>query len=217
VYLATDLKHQRSVAVKVLRPELSATLGSDRFLAEVRIVAQLQHPHILPLLDSGNADGFVYYVMPFIEGQTLRDRLLREGELPVSQAVRILIEIADALGAAHALGVVHRDIKPENVLLSARHALVADFGVAKAVDQATGGLRLTSVGVALGTPTYMAPEQAAAEPHVDHRADIYALGVIAYELLAGHQRSAFSPRTFRSRCNHCLKRGQGSHPRWTRW
>ena len=186
VYLATDLKHQRSVAVKVLRPELAATLGSDRFLAEVRIAAQLQHPHILPLLDSGDADGFLYYVMPFVDGQTLRDRLVKEGELPVPQVVRILVEIADALVAAHALGVVHRDIKPENVLLSGRHALVADFGVAKAVDQATGVQRLTSVGVALGTPTYMAPEQAAAEPHVDHRADIYALGVIAYELLAGH-------------------------------
>ncbi|MBI2795648.1 MAG: PD40 domain-containing protein [Gemmatimonadetes bacterium] len=186
VYLAEDLRHQRRVAVKVLRPELAATLGSDRFLSEVRIAAQLQHPHILPLLDSGSAEGFLYYVMPFVEGQTLRDRLLKAGELPVPQAVRIIVEITDALVAAHALGVVHRDIKPENILLSGRHALVADFGVAKAVDQATGGQRLTSVGVALGTPTYMAPEQAAAEPHVDHRADIYAVGIVAYELLAGH-------------------------------
>ena len=186
VYLAEDIKHHRRVAVKVLRPELAATLGSDRFLSEVRIAAQLQHPHILPLLDSGSGEGFLYYVMPFIEGQTLRDRLLKEGELPVPQAVRIIVEITDALVAAHAIGVVHRDIKPENILLSGRHALVADFGVAKAVDQATGGQRLTSVGIALGTPTYMAPEQAAAEPHVDHRADIYAVGIVAYELLAGH-------------------------------
>ena len=192
VYLAQDLKHQRPVAIKVLRQELAASLGADRFLREVHIAAQLQHPHILTLIDSGRtggpADGpsdFLYYVMPYVEGETLRARLAREGEFPVGDAVRILREVADALAYAHAHGVVHRDIKPENVMLSGRHALVMDFGVAKAVSEATGRQSLTTVGVALGTPTYMSPEQATADPHVDHRADIYALGVMAYELLTG--------------------------------
>ena len=185
VYLAEDVKHQRRVAIKVLRPELSATLGPDRFLHEIHIAARLQHPHILPLLDSGNAGGFLYYVMPYVDGLTLRDKLVKDGELPIHTTVRTLLEVADALAAAHAAGVVHRDIKPENVLLSGKHALVMDFGVAKAVDQATGAHKMTSVGVALGTPSYMAPEQAAAEPNLDHRVDIYALGCMAYELLTG--------------------------------
>ncbi len=185
VYLAEDVKHQRRVAVKVLRPELAATLGPDRFLREIKIAAQLQHPHILPLLDSGEAGGFLYYVMPYIEGESLRDRLTHKGELPVPEATRLLRDVADALSYAHGQGVVHRDIKPDNVMLSGRHALVMDFGVAKAVSEATGRQSLTTVGVALGTPAYMAPEQAAADPHVDHRADIYALGAMGYELLTG--------------------------------
>jgi eukaryotic-like serine/threonine-protein kinase len=185
VYLAEDVRHRRKVAVKVLRPELAASMGPDRFLREIEIAAQLQHPHILPLLDSGDAGGFLFYVMPYVQGESLRDRLVRERELPVQDALRILTEVADALAHAHQHGVVHRDIKPENILLSGRHALVADFGVAKAVSEASGRLKLTSVGVALGTPTYMAPEQASADPGLDHRVDIYALGVVAYELLAG--------------------------------
>jgi serine/threonine-protein kinase len=185
VYLAEDVRHRRKVAVKVLRPELAASMGPDRFLREIEIAAQLQHPHILPLLDSGDAGGFLFYVMPYVQGESLRDRLVRERELPVQDALRIITEVADALAHAHQHGVVHRDIKPENILLTGRHALVADFGVAKAVSEASGRLKLTSVGVALGTPTYMAPEQASADPGLDHRVDIYALGVVAYELLAG--------------------------------
>ena len=185
VYLAEDLKHERKVAVKVLRPDLSASLGSERFLREIRIAAQLQHPHVLTVFDSGEAGGFLYYVMPYIEGETLRAKLVRDGQLPVGDAVRILREIADALAYAHGRGVVHRDMKPENVMLSGRHASVMDFGVAKAVNEATGRQNLTTIGVAIGTPTYMAPEQATADPNTDHRADIYAVGVIAYELLTG--------------------------------
>jgi len=185
VYLAEDIKHRRKVALKVLRPELAATLGPARFVREIEIAAQLQHPHILPLLDSGEAAGFLYYVMPYIDGESLRDRLSKKGELPLAEATRLLRDVADALSYAHGRGVVHRDIKPDNVMLSGRHALVMDFGVAKAVSEATGRNSLTSVGIALGTPTYMAPEQAAADPNVDHRADIYALGVMGYELLAG--------------------------------
>jgi len=186
VYLAEDLKHHRKVALKVMRPELAATMGSTRFLREIETAAQLQHPHILPLHDSGEADGFLYFVMPYVEGDSLRTRLARGGELPVGDAVRVLRDVADALAHAHARGVVHRDIKPDNVLLSGRHALVTDFGVAKAVSEATGRQSITTVGVALGTPSYMSPEQAAADPQVDHRADIYALGCLAYELLSGH-------------------------------
>ena len=185
VFLAEDLKHGRKVAVKVLRPELAAALGADRFTREIRIAARLQHPHILPLLDSGEAEGFLYYVMPYVDGQSLRDRIARQGELPVHEAVRLLVEVVDALAFAHAEGVVHRDIKPDNVLLSGRHALVMDFGVAKAVSEATGRQSLTTAGVALGTPAYMAPEQATADPNLDHRVDIYAVGVMAYELLTG--------------------------------
>jgi len=185
VYLAHDIRHERNVAVKVLRPELAAALGPDRFLREIRIAANLTHPHILPLHDSGEADGFLYYVMPHIEGESLRDKLAHEGELPITEAVRVLRDVVDALAHAHEQGVVHRDIKPDNVLLSGRHALVTDFGVAKAVSEATGRDKLTTAGIALGTPAYMAPEQATADEHIDHRADIYAVGALAYELLAG--------------------------------
>ena len=185
VYLAEDLKHRRMVALKVLRPELAATLGPDRFFREIEVAARLQHPHILPLHDSGEAQGFLYYVMPFVDGQNLRGRLTRQGELPIHEAVKLLAEVADALAYAHAQGVVHRDIKPDNVLLSGRHALVTDFGVAKAVSEATGRQALTTAGIALGTPAYMAPEQAAADPNIDHRVDIYALGAMGYELLTG--------------------------------
>ena len=185
VYLAEDLKHHRKVAVKVLRPELAATLGPERFVREIEIAARLTHPHILPLHDSGEADGFLFYVMPYIEGESLRERLNRDRELPVGDAVRILRDVVDALTEAHSRGLVHRDIKPENVLLRGRHALVADFGVAKAVSEATGRQELTTAGVALGTPAYMAPEQASAAPNLDHRVDIYAVGVMAYEMLSG--------------------------------
>ena len=185
VYLAQDVRHHRHVAVKVLRPELAATLGSDRFFREIEVAARLQHPHILPLLDSGEVHGFYFYVMPYIAGESLRERLDRLGEFPVHEAVKILAEVVDALAAAHAVGVVHRDIKPDNVMLSGRHALVMDFGVAKAVSEATGRNKLTTAGVALGTPAYMAPEQAAADPHLDHRVDIYAVGTMGYELLTG--------------------------------
>src|SRR5256712_1163047 len=185
VYLAEDMRHRRQVAVKVLRPELAATLGADRFTREIETAAQFQHPHILPLLDSGQADGFFYYVMPSVEGESLRDRLAHHGELPIHDAVKILVEVVDALAYAHAPGVVHRDIKPDNVLLSGRHALVMDFGVAKALSEASAGTELTTAGVALGTPAYMAPEQAAADPHIDQRADLYAVGVLGYELVTG--------------------------------
>ncbi|HEV8357317.1 MAG TPA: serine/threonine-protein kinase [Gemmatimonadales bacterium] len=192
VYLAHDVKHDRKVALKVLRPELAAAMGTDRFPREIHIIAQLQHPHIVPLYDSGEMGGFLYYVMPFIEGESLRARLERVGPLPVHDAVRVLHEIADALAYAHARGIVHRDIKPDNVMLSGRHAAVTDFGVAKAVS-ASAGDRLTTVGIAVGTPQYMAPEQAMAEANIDHRADIYALGVLGYEMLTG--KPAFEATT----------------------
>ena len=193
VFLAEDVKHRRKVAIKVLRAELAASLGAQRFLREIEIAAGLQHPNIVGLLDSGLYAGIEggppdrpYYVMPFVEGESLRQRLARSGELPVGEAVRLLAEITDALAHAHRRGVVHRDMKPDNVMLSERHALVTDFGVAKAVTEAHGtDHQATSVGMALGTPAYMSPEQAAADPHVDHRADIYALGAMGYELLAG--------------------------------
>ena len=184
VYLARDLRHRRPVAVKVLHPELSAVLGSERFLKEIELTANLQHPHILPLFDSGDANGLLYYVMPYVQGESLRARLVRERQLPVLDAVRIAGETAQALAYAHKQGVVHRDIKPENILLHEGTALVADFGIALAVEQA-GGERMTRTGLSLGTPQYMAPEQAAGERSVDHRADIYALGVVTYEMLAG--------------------------------
>jgi len=185
VYLAQDLKHHRKVAVKVLRPELAASLGSERFFREIEIVARLQHPHILPLHDSGEAGGFLYYVMPYVEGESLRERLARKGELPVSDAVRTLTEVVDALAYAHSRGVVHRDLKPDNIMISGRQPLVMDFGIAKAVSIATGSQPVTTGGLALGTPAYMAPEQAVGDPHMDHRADIYAVGAMGYELLTG--------------------------------
>ena len=184
VYLAHDLKHDRDVAIKVLHPELAAALGSERFLSEIKTTARLQHPHILPLLDSGDAGGFLFYAMPYIAGETLRARLAREGQLPIDDALRIAREVADALGSAHALGVIHRDIKPENILLHGGHALVADFGISLAVQQA-GGHRMTQTGLSLGTPQYMSPEQAMGEKSIDLRSDLYALGAVTYEMLAG--------------------------------
>jgi serine/threonine-protein kinase len=162
VYLAEDLKHKRKVAVKVLRPELAAVLGAERFVQEIETTAQLQHPHILPLFDSGEADGFLYYVMPYIEGETLRDKLNREKQLSIEQAVKITTEVADALDYAHRHNVIHRDIKPENVLLHDGRPMVADFGIALAVSAAAGG-RMTETGLSLGTPHYMSPEQATAQ------------------------------------------------------
>ena len=184
VYLAEDLKHRRKVAVKVLRPELAEAIGGDRFLREIEVAAQLQHPHILPLYDSGESDTFLYYVMPFVEGESLRDKLVREKQLPIDEAVRLAAEVADALSDAHQHGVIHRDIKPENILLSGRHAVVTDFGIARAVS-AAGGERLTQTGLTMGTPAYMSPEQAAGDQEVDGRSDVYALGCVLFEMLAG--------------------------------
>ncbi len=184
VYLAEDVRHHRKVAIKVLHPELTAVLGPERFLNEIELTANLQHPHILPLFDSGAADNLLFYVMPFVEGETLRQKLLREQQLPIAEAVRIASDVADALEYAHKHGVVHRDIKPENVLLHEGRPLVADFGIALAVQHA-GGERMTQTGMSLGTPQYMAPEQAMGDKAVDHRADIYALGAVTYEMLTG--------------------------------
>jgi eukaryotic-like serine/threonine-protein kinase len=184
VYLAEDLKHQRKVAIKVLHPELSAVIGGERFLAEIRTTAQLQHPHILGLIDSGEADRLLYYVMPYVSGESLRARLERDKQLPVEDALRLAREVAGALDYAHRQGVVHRDIKPENILLQDGSALVADFGIALAVQQA-GGSRMTQTGMSLGTPHYMAPEQAMGERDITPRADVYALGAVTYEMLAG--------------------------------
>jgi serine/threonine-protein kinase len=183
VFLARDMRHDRPVAVKMLRPELTAAIGSDRFLREIRIIAGLQHPHILPLHDSGDAGGSLYYVMPFVAGESLRARLARGGALPPAEALRIAREVASALDYAHAHGVIHRDIKPENILLTGQHAIVADFGIARAVDVA-GGATATATGVVVGTPAYMSPEQAAGEP-VDARSDQYSLACVVYEMLSG--------------------------------
>ena len=184
VYEAEDLKHERQVAIKVLRPELAAILGADRFVQEMKTTAKLQHPHILPLFDSGEAEGFLYYVMPYIEGETLRDKLNRETQLGIDETVRITTEVADALDYAHRHDVIHRDIKPENILLHEGRPMVADFGIALAVSAAAGG-RTTEAGIPLGTPHYMSPEQAAAEKDLTHRSDIYSLGCVLYEMLAG--------------------------------
>jgi serine/threonine-protein kinase len=184
VYLAHDIKHDRDVAIKVLHPDLGAALGGERFLSEIRTTARLQHPHILPLLDSGDADGSLYYVMPVVTGESLRTRLERERQLPIPDAVRIAREVASALDYAHRQGVIHRDIKPENILLHDGQAMVADFGIALAVQQA-GGQRMTQTGLSLGTPQYMSPEQAMGERTIDARSDIYALGAVTYEMLAG--------------------------------
>ena len=184
VYLAEDLKHHRKVAVKVLRPELAAVLGAERFLQEITTTANLQHPHILPLFDSGEADSFLYYVMPFIDGETLRDKLDRETQLGIDEAVSITTAIADALDYAHRQNVIHRDIKPENILLHDGRPMVADFGIALAVSAAAGG-RMTETGMSLGTPHYMSPEQATAEKDLTNRSDIYSLGCVLYEMLTG--------------------------------
>ncbi len=184
VYLAQDVKHDRKVAVKVLRPELAAVIGAERFLSEIRTTANLQHPHILPLHDSGEADSFLYYVMPFVEGESLRDRLNREKQLPTNAAIRIATEVAGALDYAHRRGVIHRDIKPENILLHDGRALVADFGIALAASKA-GGTRMTETGMSLGTPHYMSPEQAMGEREITARSDVYALGCVLYEMLTG--------------------------------
>jgi len=195
VYLAQDLRHHRQVAIKVLRPELAAALGPERFLREITLTAQLTHPHILPLLDSGDVPAehpehsegprsFLYYVMPYVEGESLRDRLKREKQLPLDDALQITREVADALSYAHAHGVIHRDIKPENILLESGHAVVADFGIARAI-AAAGSARLTETGLAVGTPAYMSPEQGMGEAGLDARSDVYALGCVLYEMLAG--------------------------------
>ena len=185
VYLAQDLKHDRKVAIKVLRPELSAVIGAERFLREIKTIATLQHPHILGLIDSGAVNGTAYYVMPFVEGESLRDRLRREKQLPIADAVRIATEVGAALDYAHRHGVIHRDIKPENVMLHDGSALVADFGIALAVSSAGGGSRMTETGMSLGTPHYMSPEQAMGEREITARSDVYALGVVTYEMLSG--------------------------------
>jgi eukaryotic-like serine/threonine-protein kinase len=184
VYLAHDLKHDRDVALKVLHPELAATLGPERFQREIRTTARLQHPHILPVLDSGESGAQLWYTMPYVEGESLRDRLRREGQLPLDDALQIAREVADALGYAHSQGIVHRDIKPENILLSRGHALVADFGIARAV-QIADAEQLTATGVAVGTPAYMSPEQADGASSVDGRSDLYSLGCVFYEMLTG--------------------------------
>ncbi len=183
VFRGEDLRHGRQVAVKVLHPEVSAVLGRERFLREIEIAAKLAHPHILPLYDSGEADGLLYHVTPLLEGETLRDRLERERMLPVEEALRIGAEILDGLGYAHRNGIVHRDIKPANILLSGDHALVSDFGVARALERG-GGARLTATGVVVGTPAYMSPEQAGGEP-LDARSDLYAAACVIWEMLCG--------------------------------
>src|SRR3982074_2330107 len=184
VYLARELKHDREVALKVLRPEIAAQLGADRFLNEVKITARLDHPHILTLIDSGESDGFLWYVQPYVRGESLRARLLREKQLGVDEAVDIARQIAGALEHAHHHGVIHRDIKPENILLHEGEAMVADFGIALALSEAAD-TRLTETGISVGTPQYMSPEQATGERHLDARSDVYSLAAVLYEMLAG--------------------------------
>jgi serine/threonine-protein kinase len=184
VFLGQDLKHHRTVAVKVLRPELAGAIGPDRFLREIEIAAGLSHPHILPLFDSGSHQGLIYYAMPYVDGESLRQRLDRDRQLPIDEALRIAREVGDALGYAHSLGFVHRDIKPENILLSHQHAVVADFGIARVLT-AAGGKNLTEAGLALGTPSYMSPEQAVGDSEIDGRSDLYSLGCVLYEMLVG--------------------------------
>src|SRR5438094_5655641 len=184
VFLARDLKHRRPVAIKVLRPELAMALGAERFLGEIETVGAFAHPHILPLHDSGEAAGFLYYVMPYVEGESLRDRLRRERQLPPDDARHIAREVADALSYAHSRHVIHRDVKPENILLGTGHAVVTDFGIARAIT-AAGGERLTETGITVGTPEYMSPEQTAGEAELDGRADVYSLGCVLYGMLVG--------------------------------
>lgn len=185
IFRAEDRKHHRTVAIKVLRPNLAVTIGPERFLREIEIAARLIHPNILSLHDSGEANGLLYYVMPYVPGDTLRVRLGRDRQLPIPEVIGLLRQILDALGYAHAEGVVHRDIKPENVMLAGRNAMLIDFGVAKAISLATNHVGRPTLGVALGTPEYMSPEQVLSHPSIDHRTDIYAVGAMAYELLAG--------------------------------
>jgi serine/threonine-protein kinase len=211
VFVATDLKHHRSVAIKVLNPELAAAVGPERFLREIEIAAQLQHPHIVPVYDSGEADGLLYYVMPFVDGESLRNRIVRGGALAPADAVRCAREVADALAYAHREGIVHRDVKPANILISQGHAVVADFGIARAVSaSATGaGQGLTQAGASIGTPSYMSPEQALGETNVDGRTDVYALGIVLYEMLAGSHRS-WARRRRRSSGRRCRARCRAS-------
>ena len=186
IVYAEDVRHSRPVAIKVFSGEFTSLAGADRFLREIGILARLQHPNILPLIDSGAADGMLYYVMPFVQGESLRQKLVRETRVPVQETVRLVLEICDALRYAHEQGLVHRDIKPENIMLASRHALVTDFGVARAMSASSGGdSSRTTAGLAIGTPAYMSPEQAAADPATDHRADLYAVGILAYEMLSG--------------------------------
>src|SRR6266540_2042768 len=184
VYLARDIRHDRLVALKLLNPELGAVLGVERFLSEIKVTANLQHPNLLPLFDSGEAEGLLFYVMPYVEGETLRARLDREKQLPVEEAIRIAVAIANALEYAHNHGVIHRDLKPENILLQSGEPVVADFGIALAVSKA-GGNRITQTGHSLGTPNYMSPEQATGDRVIDARSDIYSLGAMTYEMLTG--------------------------------
>src|SRR5713101_6779201 len=184
VYLARDLKHDREIALKVLRPEIAAALGAERFLQEIHISAKLDHPHILTLIDSGTADEFLYYVLPFVRGESLRDKLNREKQLGIEEALAITKQVASALDYAHRQGVVHRDIKPENILIQEGEAVLADFGIAFALREA-GGPRLTESGLSLGTPQYMSPEQAAGDRQLDARSDVYSLAAVLYEMLAG--------------------------------
>jgi len=184
VFLARDTKHDRPVALKLLRPELGAVLGVERFLSEIRVTANLQHPNILPLFDSGEANGLLFYVMPFVDGESLRARLTREKQLPIDEAVRITVALASALDYAHRNGIIHRDLKPENILMQAGQPVIADFGIALAVRNA-GGNRVTQTGLSLGTPEYMSPEQATGDREIDARTDIYSLGAVTYEMLTG--------------------------------
>jgi len=210
VYRAVDLKHGRDVAVKVLRSELAHAVGADRFLREIATTATLRHPNILPLFDSGEADGILYYVMPLVQGESLRDRLDREGRLSIDDALRITTEVADALGCARERGIAHRDINPENILLERGHAVVADFGIACAM-AATGNERLTQTGFSVGTPTYMSPEQAVGEQNLDGRSDLYSLGCVLYEMLAGQPPftgSSAVARRSRLRCRLYTRSGR---------
>lgn len=195
VYLANDVRYQRRVAVKVFRPEIAEALGHERFVREIAVVAKLNHPHIVPLLDSGEVEELMYYVMPAVEGESLRERLSREGQLPVDDALQIARDVAVAVDYAHTRNIVHRDIKPENILLTAGAAVVADFGIAKMLNHSSGGNSLTKAGIAVGTVAYMSPEQAAAGP-VDGRSDVYALGCVLFEMLAG--RPPFTGKTTRA-------------------